>query len=100
MTQKLLHPTHAIPKQYMAIVQGQVEEDELKEKLSTGVETADGTAEGVHKGVIVGSDEEFFEGRVVGTKDTVEEEERVGKARKQTVAPQRKNTKSRLEKSN
>lgn len=43
LTQKLLHPTHAIPKQYMAIVQGQVEEDELKEKLSTGVETADGT---------------------------------------------------------
>ena len=43
LTQKLLHPTHAIPKHYMAIVQGQVEEGELKEKLSTGVETADGT---------------------------------------------------------
>jgi 23S rRNA pseudouridine2605 synthase len=43
LTQKLLHPSHEISKQYMAIVEGRVEEEELKEKLTNGVETADGT---------------------------------------------------------
>ena len=50
LTQKLLHPTHAVPKQYMALVQGLVDETLLSETLARGVETAEGThtAELVH----------------------------------------------------
>lgn len=43
LTQKLLHPTHAVPKQYMALVQGVVDETQLKETLARGVETTEGT---------------------------------------------------------
>lgn len=43
LTQKLLHPTHQVPKQYQAIVEGVVQEEELQEKLTAGVETTEGT---------------------------------------------------------
>lgn len=43
LTQKLLHPTHQVPKQYQAIVEGIVQQEELQEKLTTGVETTEGT---------------------------------------------------------
>ena len=43
LTQKLLHPTHAVSKQYMALVQGQVDATRLSETLASGVETTEGT---------------------------------------------------------
>ena len=43
LTQKLLHPTHAVPKQYMALVQGLVNQTELSDTLARGVETTEGT---------------------------------------------------------
>jgi 23S rRNA pseudouridine2605 synthase len=43
LTQRLLHPTHGITKQYVAIVQGLVNRDVLEEKLRDGVMTSEGT---------------------------------------------------------
>lgn len=43
LTQTLLHPSHNITKEYEAIVEGVVQENELRELLVAGVETAEGT---------------------------------------------------------
>ena len=43
LTQKLLHPSHKVEKEYVALVVGRVDEDALRETLSQGVETTDGT---------------------------------------------------------
>ena len=45
LTQALLHPKRGIEKEYLATVQGDVNETDLKKKLSEGVKTT----EGVHK---------------------------------------------------
>jgi len=45
LTQSLLHPKRGIEKEYLATVQGDVDEEELSKKLSEGVKTT----EGVHK---------------------------------------------------
>lgn len=45
LTQRLLHPRRGVEKEYVARVEGIVDEDELRNKLSSGVETA----EGVHQ---------------------------------------------------
>jgi 23S rRNA pseudouridine2605 synthase len=42
LTQRLLHPNHAIPKEYEAVVTGRVNQTELSERLDQGVATADG----------------------------------------------------------
>ena len=42
LTQKLLHPSNEVQKEYVALVVGKVEEDSLREKLSQGVETSMG----------------------------------------------------------
>lgn len=43
LTQKLLHPSGGIQKEYVALVTGTVNEDELRTKLAEGVQTAMGT---------------------------------------------------------
>mmetsp|Transcript_8487 Transcript_8487/g.25136 ORF Transcript_8487/g.25136 Transcript_8487/m.25136 type:complete len:375 (-) Transcript_8487:135-1259(-) len=43
LTQKLLHPSNEVQKEYVALVVGKVVEDHLREKLSQGVETSMGT---------------------------------------------------------
>ena len=43
LTQKLLHPSNEVQKEYVALVVGQVVEDDLREKLSQGVQTSMGT---------------------------------------------------------
>eukprot|EP00536_Pseudo-nitzschia_multiseries_P013621 jgi/Psemu1/310109/fgenesh1_kg.594_\ len=43
LTQKLLHPSNEVQKEYVALVVGTVNEDDLREKLSEGVETSMGT---------------------------------------------------------
>jgi len=45
LTQRLLHPRRGVEKEYVARVEGIVDEEELRNKLSSGVETA----EGVHQ---------------------------------------------------
>mmetsp|Transcript_12625 Transcript_12625/g.21024 ORF Transcript_12625/g.21024 Transcript_12625/m.21024 type:complete len:329 (-) Transcript_12625:30-1016(-) len=45
LTQRLLHPRRGVEKEYVARVEGVVDEAELRNKLSSGVETA----EGVHQ---------------------------------------------------
>lgn len=42
LTQQLLHPRRGVEKEYVATVQGQVDEDILAKKLWDGVETAEG----------------------------------------------------------
>ena len=42
LTQKLLHPSNQVQKEYVALVVGKVEEDDLREKLSQGVQTSMG----------------------------------------------------------
>lgn len=42
LTQKLLHPSNGVEKEYVALVVGDVNEKELKEKLSQGVKTSIG----------------------------------------------------------
>jgi 23S rRNA pseudouridine2605 synthase len=42
LTQTLLHPSHGIQKEYVALVVGQPDEDELREKLAQGVSTSMG----------------------------------------------------------
>lgn len=42
LTQKLLHPSNEVEKEYVALVVGKVDEDTLKEKLAQGVQTSDG----------------------------------------------------------
>ena len=49
LTNKLLHPKQGVEKEYVATVQGEVNEDELKAKLAEGVETT----EGVHTAVLL-----------------------------------------------
>ena len=43
LTQKLLHPSNEVEKEYVALVVGKVDEDTLREKLAGGVQTSDGT---------------------------------------------------------
>lgn len=43
LTQTLLHPTHEIQKEYVAVVVGKVDEDELRRKLAEGVTTSIGS---------------------------------------------------------
>ena len=43
LTQRLLHPRRGIEKEYVATVEGVVNEEELRSKLEAGVETAAGT---------------------------------------------------------
>lgn len=42
LTQRLLHPKHAVPKVYEVVVTGVVDTDALTKQLAQGVETADG----------------------------------------------------------
>ena len=42
LTQRLLHPTHAVEKEYVALVDGTVDREELQSQLKRGVETAEG----------------------------------------------------------
>ncbi len=42
LTQKLLHPSNEVEKEYLALVVGKVDEDTLREKLAQGVQTSDG----------------------------------------------------------
>ena len=42
LTQRLLHPTHQVEKEYVALVDGTVDEKELQSVLKGGVETAEG----------------------------------------------------------
>ena len=42
LTQKLLHPSNEVEKEYVALVVGKVEENTLRETLSKGVQTSDG----------------------------------------------------------
>jgi len=42
LTQRLLHPNHEVEKEYVALVDGTVNEQELKRVLELGVETAEG----------------------------------------------------------
>lgn len=49
LTNKLLHPKQGIEKEYVATVQGDVNEEELKAKLAAGVETT----EGVHTATLL-----------------------------------------------
>ena len=42
LTQRLLHPKHAISKIYQVVVTNRVNEEDLQEKLSTGVKTGEG----------------------------------------------------------
>lgn len=42
LTQKLLHPSNEVEKEYVALVVGKVDEDTLRETLSKGVQTSDG----------------------------------------------------------
>ena len=50
LTQRLLHPRRGVEKEYVARVEGVVDEEELRNKLSSGVETA----EGVHQADLLG----------------------------------------------
>lgn len=43
LTQRLLHPRRGVEKEYLATVQGAVDEMKLRQLLSDGVETSDGT---------------------------------------------------------
>ena len=43
LTQKLLHPTHEVEKEYVALVDGTVDEQDLRSLLQNGVETTEGT---------------------------------------------------------
>mmetsp|Transcript_14849 Transcript_14849/g.25281 ORF Transcript_14849/g.25281 Transcript_14849/m.25281 type:complete len:372 (+) Transcript_14849:23-1138(+) len=43
LTQRLLHPKRGVEKEYVATVQGKADEEKLKQMLSDGVETTDGT---------------------------------------------------------
>jgi len=43
LTQRLLHPRRGVEKEYVATVQGAVDEEKLRQMLSDGVETTDGT---------------------------------------------------------
>lgn len=43
LTQRLLHPRRGVEKEYVATVQGAVDEEKLRQMLSDGVETSDGT---------------------------------------------------------
>jgi 23S rRNA pseudouridine2605 synthase len=49
LTQKLLHPRRGVEKEYVATVEGKVDEEELRAKLAEGVETT----EGVHTAILV-----------------------------------------------
>jgi 23S rRNA pseudouridine2605 synthase len=49
LTQRILHPKHEIPKEYRAVVTGRVNATELSQRLTDGVETA----EGVHTADLV-----------------------------------------------
>ena len=49
LTQKLLHPNHQIPKEYVAIVRGHVVALDLARQLELG----DETTEGIHKGTLI-----------------------------------------------
>jgi pseudouridine synthase len=40
LTQQLLHPSHEIEKEYVALVVGKADEDKLREKLAAGVTTS------------------------------------------------------------
>lgn len=42
LTQRLLHPTHSVEKEYVALVDGTVDVDDLSQRLAEGVETAEG----------------------------------------------------------
>ncbi|KAL3768871.1 hypothetical protein ACHAWO_013157 [Cyclotella atomus] len=76
LTNKLLHPKQGIEKEYVATVKGEVNVEDLKDKLAKGVETT----EGVHKAVLLEvmhsegpSDEEDPRKRVEGSEDNEEE---------------------------
>ena len=43
LTQKLLHPSNGVPKEYVALVVGTVNKDELRDTLAAGVTTTSGT---------------------------------------------------------
>lgn len=45
LTQRLLHPRRGVEKEYVARVEGIVDEDSLRNKLNAGVETAEGIHE-------------------------------------------------------
>ena len=49
LTNKLLHPKKGVEKEYVATVMGEVNKEELKEKLAAGVETT----EGVHTATLL-----------------------------------------------
>lgn len=42
MTQRLLHPRHAVEKEYVATVENDVDINDLRHKLQSGVETSEG----------------------------------------------------------
>jgi 23S rRNA pseudouridine2605 synthase len=42
LTQRLLHPTHSVEKEYVALVDGTVDADQLRHRLEEGVETTEG----------------------------------------------------------
>lgn len=41
-TQRMLHPRHQIPRAYIATVEGEVDEESLRERLAAGIEISDG----------------------------------------------------------
>lgn len=43
LTQKLLHPKHAMEREYIATVEGSIQKNALRDILAAGVETAEGT---------------------------------------------------------
>lgn len=45
ITQKLLHPRHAIEREYLAVVENKVDKKALTKALAEGVETAEGVVE-------------------------------------------------------
>lgn len=46
LTQKLLHPSHEISKEYVAVVEGIVDDEKLRKQLEAGVDTGEGNHTG------------------------------------------------------
>lgn len=41
-TQRMLHPRHQIPRTYIATVEGEIDEESLRDRLAAGIETSEG----------------------------------------------------------
>ncbi len=70
LTQRLLHPRRGVEKEYVATVQGLVDETILARKLSDGVETT----EGVHKAKLISVAPAEYDGELEGAMRTMETE--------------------------